>query len=56
MQQFFEMFVDWFNQLFALLNSYTIEAFGVNVSLLVIYGAFIVLSMVISLFWKGAKG
>jgi len=56
MQRFFEMFFGFYNDLFSLLNSYKISAFGANVSLLMIFGVFIILSMVITLFWKGAKG
>lgn len=56
MQGFFELFFGFFSDLFDLLNSYTLTAFGVEVSLLIIFGAFIVLSMVINIFWKGAKG
>lgn len=56
MQRFFEMFFGFYNDLFSLLNSYTFTAFGVEVSILMVFFIFIVLSMVITLFWKGARG
>lgn len=56
MDGFFQLFFGFFNGLFDLLGRYTISAFGVQVSLLTIFGAMIILSMIVSLFWKGAKG
>ncbi len=53
---FFSVFFGFFNKLFDLLHSYTLSAFGVDVPLLTIFGALLVLSMIVSLFWKGARG
>lgn len=56
MESAIKAIVGWFGDVLAVLNSCTFEAYGVEVSLLVIFGTLIVLNMVIGLFWKGAKG
>lgn len=53
---FFDLFFSFWQGLFNVLNSHHISAFGVSVSLSSILFTVIVLSMVISIFWKGAQG
>lgn len=48
----FNMIVSWFNQIINLLNQYTFA----NVPLFVWFISFIILSIVISVFWRGARG
>lgn len=55
-QSFFEMFFGLLNNLFNTLSRATLSAYGVEVPITVIFGAGIVLVMIISLFWRGAKG
>ena len=53
---FFRSVIGFIGDLFTLLDSKAVfTAFGQSVSVLNILGAFVVLSMVISIFWKGAK-
>lgn len=55
----FKLFADFFGSLFQVLDvKFYLSAFGLNlrVSLLGILVVFLVLSMIISIFWKGAKG
>lgn len=55
-QGFFEMFFGFLRSLFDMLSDYSLSAFGANVPITSIIFAFIVLTMVIGIFWKGAKG
>lgn len=55
-QSFFEMFFGLLNNLFNTLSRVTLSAYGVEVPITVIFGAGIILVMIISLFWRGAKG
>lgn len=53
---FFRSVIGFIGSLFQLLDSKAVfTAFGQTVSVLNILGALVVLSMVISIFWKGAK-
>ncbi len=53
---FFQRVIGFIGSLFQLLDSKAVfTAFGQTVSVLNILGALVVLSMVISIFWKGAK-
>ena len=56
MTEFFEFFAQWMNNLLALLNSVTFRIFNFNVSLLYLLLGFIFVSMMLGIFWKGAKG
>lgn len=54
--KFFQSVIGFIGSLFQLLDSKAVfTAFGQSVSVLNILGALVVLSMVISIFWKGAK-
>lgn len=53
---FFDLFFSFWQGLFNVLSSHKIDAFGVSVSLSSILFTVIVLSMIISIFWKGAQG
>lgn len=54
---FFNLIINFFKQLFFTLDSKAVfTAFGVQVSLLTVIGAIVVLTMVIGIFWRGAKG
>ncbi len=55
-QGFFELFFGFIRNIFGTLNQYKLYAFGAEVSIVAIIFALIVTSMVISIFWKGAKG
>lgn len=55
-QSFFEMFFGFLRSLFDKLGSYSLTAFGVSVPITVILGAFIILSMIVNVFWKGVRG
>lgn len=53
---FFSSVIDFIADLFRLLDQKAVfTAFGQSVSVANIIGAFIIISMVISFFWKGAK-
>lgn len=56
MQKAIESIFGFMGQVLTTLNSCTFEAFGVEVSLLVVLGSFVVVNMVVGLFWKGAQG
>ncbi len=56
MQEFFTSILDFFSDIFVVLGSYRFNMYGVTVSIFDILLALLVTSMVISVFWKGAKG
>lgn len=56
MFQFLEMITQYFGNLFNLLDDYSFDFGGVNASLLSILLGFLALSILISVFWKGARG
>lgn len=55
MYQFILWFAGAFNQLLSLLDSISFNIAGYDVSYLSLIVAFLLISMVISIFWKGAK-
>lgn len=55
-QGFFEVFADFYTGLFNLLASINIVAFGVQVPYLFLIGSIIIISMIVSYFWKGVRG
>lgn len=55
-QSFFELIFDFMNDIFNLLNSARFEFFGTTVYLGWLLVAFVVISIVVSVFWKGARG
>lgn len=44
------------HNIISLLRSYTFDFYNVHVSIIDIIFAFIVISMVVTVFWKGARG
>ena len=55
-EAFFDLFFNFLRSIFDTLGSYSITAFGVSVPLTIILGTAIILSMLVSVFWRGAKG
>ncbi len=55
MQNFFELFIKLWTDIFGLLSRVTFSVYGVNVSLTSIFFAFLVTGFIISIFWRGAK-
>lgn len=55
MTEFAKAFVIMWQNLLGLLNSISFEFYGYEVTYLSVLLAFFVLSMIISVFWKGAK-
>ena len=56
MQEFITSFISWMTSLTDLLHSVSFKIFGYPTSLLYIFIALIITSMLISIFWKGVKG
>lgn len=55
MTQVFQFFRNGIAYVFDTINSYSFEVYGLNVSLGWFFLGFICLSLVISIFWKGAR-
>lgn len=55
MTEFAQSFVIMWENLFGLLNSISFDFYGYEVTYLSVILAFFALSMIISVFWKGAK-
>lgn len=55
MFEFFELLADFFNRIFALLNYFTVDIGGVEISILAILLACAFFAFVCSAFWRGAK-
>lgn len=55
MVSFFALFKDLFLDLIGILRSIPIEGFGITTSFFDVLFAMIVIGMVISIFWKGAR-
>lgn len=56
MFDFFNLLAEFFKNIFGVLNTAIFNLGGVTVSLGSLLLGFVALSMVISFFWKGAKG
>lgn len=56
MTEFFTLFINFFQSMISTVNSHSFDIFGVSVGIFDLIFGFIALSMVISIFWKGAKG
>lgn len=56
MYQFFVLLSDFFKSILNLFNSTSFNIAGINVSYLDIVIALISLSIIVSVFWKGARG
>lgn len=56
MYHFFEILGDFYSDILFLLNRSQFEFAGVDVSIGHILLSFISVSMIVSIFWKGAKG
>lgn len=56
MSTFFDLVFNFMHNFVATLGSYKFNFYGLNVSIVDIILGFIVMSMVVSVFWKGARG
>lgn len=56
MELFFDKFFGFMRDFLYMLHSYKMYVFGVHISLFEILLGFLLTSLVISVFWKGARG
>lgn len=56
MEQSLDFFANCFSTLVSLLNGYVFTIYNMRVTLLDIFISCIILSMCVTLYWKGAKG
>lgn len=56
MQTFFDLMFNFMNNFVNTIGQYKFNFYGLNVSIVDIILGFIVMSMVVSVFWKGARG
>lgn len=56
MIEFIEFIANFYNQFIAMFEQHPINVGGINVSLIEILLGFLVLSIVTTVVWKGAKG
>lgn len=56
MQQCFDFFANCFYTIVSLVNSYVFTIYNMKVTLLDILLSCIIISMAVTLYWKGAKG
>lgn len=56
MQAFFELFIGYCQRWLQLIDSYYMVIYGYRISILSILVAFLITSMIITVYWKGAKG
>lgn len=54
--KFFDMLRDFWSGIFSKLNTTVFTVNGVNVSLSIILFAFLIISIVITVFWGGSRG
>lgn len=55
MGEFFELFGNFWKSIFNLLNQYSFDFNGISVSLSAIMFVFLVVGLVVTVFWRGAK-
>lgn len=56
MEQALVFFANCFNRIIQLFDSYVFTLFNMRITLLDIFLTLVIISMVITLYWKGAKG
>lgn len=56
MTGFFDMIVDFYGSIFGVLSANTFEMYGITVSYGSILFAVLVIAIVMSVMWKGARG
>lgn len=56
MTQFFESLITFYQNIATTLMQYSFDVFGINVSIFHLLIGFILVSIVITVFWRGARG